>query len=201
MPARTDYDALEQLLGYVFADRGLLVSALRHTSWRNEQAAADGVPVDDNERLEFLGDAVLDLVVGHRLMQRYPQLREGELTVTRAQVVSEAGLSEVASALDLGAWLLLGRGEDKSGGRRKPSILADAFEAIVAAVFSTAASMPPRRWRRGCSRSGSRPSSSRALRLQDAAPGGGPGRAQGAAEATTSSTSKGPTTTSGSWSR
>ena len=127
-----DYSALEAVLGYQFSDRALLERALRHASWCNEQKQECG---EDNERLEFLGDAVLDLVVGHRLMTRYPQLREGELSVTRAQVVSEAGLSEVAGALGLGQWLMLGKGEEKSGGRTKPSILADAFEAIIAAVY------------------------------------------------------------------
>jgi ribonuclease-3 len=128
-----DYSELEAVLGYRFADRALLEQALRHTSWCNEQPP-ESRP-DDNERLEFLGDAVLDLVVGHRLMTRYPQLREGELSITRAQVVSEAGLSEVATQLGIGKWLLLGKGEEKSGGRAKPSILADAFEAILAAVY------------------------------------------------------------------
>jgi ribonuclease III len=127
-----DYSALEAMLGYTFRDRGLLEQALRHASWCNEHT---GDKLDDNERLEFLGDAVLDLVVGHKLMTRYPQLREGELSVTRAQVVSETGLSEVAGQLGIGAWLVLGKGEDKSGGRTKPSILADAFEAILAAVY------------------------------------------------------------------
>jgi ribonuclease-3 len=127
-----DYSALEAVLGYTFRDRGLLERALRHASWCNEHATAN---LEDNERLEFLGDAVLDLVVGHKLMTRYPQLREGELSVTRAQVVSEAGLSEVASQLGIGAWLILGKGEEKSGGRSKASILADAFEAILAAVY------------------------------------------------------------------
>jgi ribonuclease-3 len=127
-----DYSELEAVLGYHFKDRALLETALRHASWCNEQT---GRGDEDNERLEFLGDAVLDLVVGHRLMTRYPQLREGELSVTRAQVVSEAGLSEVAGQLDIGRWLLLGKGEEKSGGRGKPSILADAFEAILAAVY------------------------------------------------------------------
>jgi ribonuclease-3 len=131
--ARTDYPALEELIGYRFRDRSLLETALRHTSWCNERSTVEGQ--EDNERLEFLGDAVLDLVVGHRLMNRYPELREGELSVTRAQVVSEAGLSEIAAQLDLGPWLLLGKGEEKSGGRSKPSLLANAFEAIVAAVF------------------------------------------------------------------
>jgi ribonuclease III len=127
-----DFSTLETMLGYTFRDRGLLEQALRHASWCNEHAAEQ---LEDNERLEFLGDAVLDLVVGHKLMTRYPQLREGELSVTRAQVVSEASLSDVAGQLGLGAWLVLGKGEEKSGGRTKASILADAFEAILAAVF------------------------------------------------------------------
>jgi ribonuclease-3 len=127
-----DYSTLEAVLGYTFLDRRLLEQALRHASWCNEHAAEQ---LDDNERLEFLGDAVLDLVVGHKLMTRYPQLREGELSVTRSQVVSEAGLSEVAGQLGIGGWLVLGKGEEKSGGRTKPSILADVFEAILAAVY------------------------------------------------------------------
>lgn len=127
-----DYSSLEAMLGYCFRDRGLLEQALRHASWCNEHPAER---LEDNERFEFLGDAVLDLVVGHKLMTRYPQLREGQLSVTRAQVVSEAGLSEVAAQLGIGEWLLLGKGEEKSGGRTKPSILADAFEAILAAVY------------------------------------------------------------------
>ena len=128
-----DYSELEGVLGYTFRDGALLARALRHASWCNEQQQNERE--EDNERLEFLGDAVLDLVVGDRLMTRYPQLREGELSITRAQVVSEAGLSDVATALGLGRWVLLGKGEEKSGGRAKPSILADAFEAIVAAVY------------------------------------------------------------------
>lgn len=131
MSAPSPFEALEAVLGHTFRDRGLLEQALRHSSWCNEQPAQ----LEDNERLEFLGDAVLDLVVGHRLMTRFPQLREGQLSVTRAQVVSEAGLSEVAGQLGIGRWLLLGKGEEKSGGRMKPSILADAFEAILAAVY------------------------------------------------------------------
>lgn len=131
-----DYAELEAVLGHTFRERALLEQALRHASWCNEQPQGSAEPkLEDNERLEFLGDAVLDLVVGHRLMTRYPQLREGELSVTRAQVVSETGLSEVAAQLGLGQWLMLGKGEEKSGGRTKPSILADAFEAILAAVY------------------------------------------------------------------
>lgn len=130
--ARDDFDRLEELLDYRFADRGLLETALRHASWANEHPED---PAGDNERLEFLGDAVLDLVVGHKLMTRFPQLREGQLSVTRAQVVSEAALAGIAGKLGLGEWLKLGKGEDRSGGRAKASILADAFEAVVAAVY------------------------------------------------------------------
>jgi ribonuclease III len=129
---RDDFERLEELLGYRFQDRNLLETALRHASWANEHA---GDPVGDNERLEFLGDAVLDLIVGHKLMSRFPQLREGQLSVTRAQVVSENGLAAIAGHLGLGGWLKLGKGEDRSGGRTKASILADAFEAVVAAVY------------------------------------------------------------------
>lgn len=126
-----DYSELEGVLGYTFRDRELLEQALRHASWCNEQNQR----ASDNQRLEFLGDSVLSLTVSQRLMNRFPEAHEGDLSVTRAQVVSEEGLSGVALALGIGAWLLLGKGEDKSGGRSKPKILADAFEALVAAVY------------------------------------------------------------------
>ncbi|HUH03964.1 MAG TPA: ribonuclease III [Kofleriaceae bacterium] len=126
------FEELEQRLGYQFRDRELLTTALTHRSYANEHVLEGR---SDNEKLEYLGDAVLDLVVGHMLMNRYPEAREGELSVTRAQVVSEAGLAEVAHDLELGRWLFLGKGEDKSGGRYKPSLLADAFEAVLAAVY------------------------------------------------------------------
>ena len=127
-----DYSQLEAVLGYRFANQELLETALRHPSWCNEQP--DPRP-DDNERLEFLGDAVLDLVVSHRVMTRYPKAHEGDLSVTRQQLVSEAALSEVASELGLGQWIQLGKGEEKSGGRVKPKILADMFEALIGAVY------------------------------------------------------------------
>jgi ribonuclease-3 len=130
--ADADYSALETVLGYCFIDHELLAQALRHPSWCNEQ----GEPrPDDNERLEFLGDAVLDLVVSHRVMTRYPKAHEGDLSVTRQQLVSEAALSEVAGELGLGKWIMLGKGEEKSGGRAKPKILADMFEALIGAVY------------------------------------------------------------------
>ncbi len=127
-----DYSALEAVLGYTFRDRGVLEHALRHSSWCNEQT---GERPADNQRLEFLGDSVLSLTVSQRLMERFPEAREGDLSVARTQVVSEEGLSAVAANAGIGQWLLLGKGEDKSGGRAKPSILADAFEALVAAVY------------------------------------------------------------------
>lgn len=127
-----DYSALQAVLGYSFSDGKLLEQSLRHPSWCNEQ----GEPrPDDNERLEFLGDAVLDLVVSHRVMTRFPKAHEGDLSVTRQQIVSEAALSEVGKKLEIGKWILLGRGEEKSGGRDKPKILADMFEALIGAVY------------------------------------------------------------------
>jgi ribonuclease-3 len=131
-PDQNPYASLEARLGYVFRDRARLESALTHKSYLNENADW-GRP--DNERLEFLGDAVLDLVVGHLLMDAAPSRDEGELSKTRAAIVNENGLAEVAAELGLGQWLFLGRGEEQSGGRRKPSVLADACEALVAAVY------------------------------------------------------------------
>ncbi len=131
VPEPLPFAGLEGVIGYTFRDRTLLERAMRHASWCNEQGKRD----EDNQRLEFLGDAVLALLVSQRLMQRFPDAHEGDLSITRAQVVSEEGLSEVARTFDLGAYLLLGRGEDKSGGRAKPKILADAFEAMCAAVY------------------------------------------------------------------
>jgi ribonuclease III len=127
-----DLSQLERVLGHTFKRRGLLLTALTHRSHANENP---DLSRPDNEKLEFLGDAVLDLVVGHLLMERFPNLREGQLSVTRSQVVSEEGLSALARELGLGDWLLLGKGELKGGGRFKPSILADALEAVIAAVY------------------------------------------------------------------
>jgi ribonuclease-3 len=124
--------ALEERLGTALPDRALALAALTHKSYVNEHRE-EGLA--DNERLEFLGDAVIDLAVSHRLMERFPGAREGELSKMRAAVVDEQGLSAMARALDLGALLRLGRGEELTGGRAKSSLLADAMEAVVAAVF------------------------------------------------------------------
>ena len=125
-------DRLEKILGLRFLDQGLLQPALVHRSFLNEQG---GSPLDSYERLEFLGDAVLELVVSTELYQRLPDLTEGELTKSRASLVCGESLSQVAQRLSLGEFLLLGKGEEASGGRRRDSILAAAFEAVVAAVY------------------------------------------------------------------
>jgi ribonuclease III len=125
--------ALEARLGRSLGDRRLALAALTHKSYVNEHRDETGLA--DNERLEFLGDAVIDLAVSHRLMERFPGAREGDLSKMRAAVVDEQGLSEMARALDLGGLLRLGRGEELTGGRAKASLLADAMEAVVAAVY------------------------------------------------------------------
>jgi ribonuclease III len=117
-------------LGRPFADEALLVHALSHRSW-----CAEGGGRPSNERLEFLGDAVLGVVVAEHCFHMYPHMPEGELAKVRAAVVNTAVLAEVGAELGLGDVLLLGRGEDSSGGRTKPSILANAVEAVLAAVY------------------------------------------------------------------
>src|SRR5512141_2242518 len=124
---------LEARLGLGFAHRATAIAALTHKSYVNEHRDQTGLL--DNERLEFLGDAVLDLAVSHRLMERFPEAREGDLSKIRAAVVDEAGLALMARQLDLGALLRLGRGEELTGGRQKSSLLADAMEAVVAALY------------------------------------------------------------------
>ncbi|CAB5120141.1 Ribonuclease III (EC [Olavius algarvensis associated proteobacterium Delta 3] len=128
----TDIETLEKRLAYRFSNREFVVEALSHSSYVNEQNRPE---LRDNERMEFLGDAVLNLVVGHLLMQRFPDLNEGELSRFRANLVNESQVARLAQAFDLGAHLLLGKGEERSGGRDKQSILADAAEALIAAVY------------------------------------------------------------------
>jgi len=124
--------ALEVRLGFSFPDPGLALAALTHKSFVNEHR---GEGLSDNERLEFLGDAVIDLAVSHRLMDRFPEAREGELSKIRAALVDEAALARMARALGLGPLLRLGRGEELTSGREKASILADALEAVVAVLY------------------------------------------------------------------
>jgi ribonuclease-3 len=123
---------LETRLDYHFRDGALGETALTHSSWLNETVAPGRT---DNERLEFLGDAVLALMVSDLLMRRFPTRSEGELTRVRAALVSENGLARVAAELDLGAWILLGRGEERTGGRGRPSILANTLEALMGAIY------------------------------------------------------------------
>lgn len=122
--------ALGMRLGHRFADPGLLRQALSHRSWCGEQ---EGVP--SNERLEFLGDAVLGLVVAEHSYHRFPDFPEGKLAKLRAAVVNARVLATVAVELGIGEVLLLGKGEEASGGRTKASILADALEAVIGAVY------------------------------------------------------------------
>lgn len=128
----TPCQALEKSIGYRFRNPHLLEEALRHRSFVNENPQAGQ---RDNERMEFLGDAVLNLVVSHVLMQAYPAMAEGDLSRTRAHLVNETNLAQVARALGLGSCLRLGRGEMQTGGQDKPSILSDALEAVLAAVY------------------------------------------------------------------
>ncbi len=128
----TEFATLYSALGYTFKDTALVVQAFRHSSYVNEQT---GATLEDNERLEFLGDAVLDLAVSHLLMEMNRGASEGQLSRFRSTVVDESGLNEVATRLDLGRYLLLGRGEEQSSGRQKPSILADVTEALIGAVY------------------------------------------------------------------
>lgn len=123
---------LENKLGYTFRNIDLLRAALYHSSYANEHRAAG---ITSNERLEFLGDAVLGFVTAEHLYKKHPDLPEGDLTRIRAALVCEGSLHEVAQSLSLGDHLQLGRGEEQGGGRRRPSILADATESVFAAVY------------------------------------------------------------------
>ncbi len=119
-------DSLAKSIGYPFRTPALLTQALTHRSFSG----------NNNERLEFLGDSVLNFIIAHQLYQRFPKLPEGDLSRLRAQLVKESTLSEIAFSLNIGDALKLGEGELKSAGWRRPSILADALEAIIGAVYS-----------------------------------------------------------------
>ncbi len=127
-------DDFQQRLGHVFADPALLGLALTHASFGHEKRQR----TPDNQRLEFLGDAVLQLAVTAELYRRFPELPEGRLTVLRAQLVNRHHLQTLAQDLGLGDHLILGRGEENSQGRQRGSILADAMEAVIGAIFAEA---------------------------------------------------------------
>jgi ribonuclease-3 len=128
---------LRERIHHLFADPGLLERALTHSSIAYEQSATPGPATDssDNEQLEFLGDAVVGLIAADSLYRRFPELREGELTRLRAALVSRQQLGLVAQKLELGECLLLGKGEERSGGRKKAALLANAIEAVIGAVY------------------------------------------------------------------
>jgi ribonuclease III len=128
--------ALEEALGHSFCQPGLLERALTHSSYARElESPAGASAVGDNEQLEFLGDSVLGLVTSQELLSRFPHFREGQLSKLRAHLVSEKHLVRVARELDLGQYLRLGRGEEKSGGRHKTAMLADCLEAVLGAMY------------------------------------------------------------------
>jgi ribonuclease-3 len=125
------YDQLEERLGYKFHDPALLELALTHPSVAHER----GTPMQTNQRLEFLGDAVLQVILTRELYEKFPALGEGPLTKGRAKLVNRRTLAEHARALGLGDYLIVSRGEDRHGGRERPSALADTFEALLGAIF------------------------------------------------------------------
>jgi len=127
-----DWNDCQRDLGISFRQGDLLEHAFVHTSYLNENP---DFYLPDNERLEFLGDAILNFIVAERLYREFPKLPEGDLTEIRASLVCRDTLAEVASSLRLGAWLLLGQGEETSGGRTKQSNLADAMEALIGAIY------------------------------------------------------------------
>jgi ribonuclease-3 len=129
---QTDLFKLQQELRYEFKDIDILSQALRHSSFVNENPELN---IQDNERLEFLGDAVLNLVVGHILMKRYSELNEGDLSKIRAGLVNESQLASIAQRMNLGAYIQLGKGEIQTKGWEKKSILANTFEAVIAAIY------------------------------------------------------------------
>jgi len=133
VPARSSLEELEQKLGYRFNNRDLLQRALTHRSWLSDRSATI-TESTDNEQLEFLGDSILGFVVSESLMLRHPYESEGQLSKWKSQLVSAAHLYQCALLVDLGQHLLLGKGEERSGGRGRKTLLANAFEALIAAI-------------------------------------------------------------------
>ncbi len=126
------FKALEGMVGYAFKEMSLLKQAVTHRSFANENRTQH---IRDNERLEFLGDAILDLIISRYLFDKYPSMPEGDLSKIRASIVCEGSLARIAKEIDLGSFIFLGKGEELSGGRKRASILADAFEAVTGAIL------------------------------------------------------------------
>lgn len=129
---KTNFHRFESVISYQFNDPELLIQALTHSSYANENKLKKN---QSNERLEFLGDAVLELVTSDYLYTNYPKQLEGELTKYRASLVCEPSLAVIGKAIDIGKFLLLGKGEASSGGRRRASIVSDAVEALIGAIY------------------------------------------------------------------
>ncbi len=132
----------EKKIGYVFNNKELLRRALTHSSFANENKASSG----SNERLEFLGDSVLGLIVSDYIFRLLPDVDEGQLSKFRASLVCEQSLYEISKNISLSSLVLLGRGEEMTGGRERPSVISDAFEAIIAAIYLDAGMETARKW-------------------------------------------------------
>ncbi len=131
MNEQTAVKQFQEKIGYQFKDESLLFEALSHSSYANENKKTR----NSNERLEFLGDSVLSIVVSDHIFEHYKHLPEGELTKMRASLVCEKALFEFSKKIDLGSYIFLGKGEEITGGRTRPSIVSDAFEAVIAAIY------------------------------------------------------------------
>ena len=132
IPFGAEFEPLERAIGYRFRDRGLLEHALTHRSRVHEDASGG---VFDNESLEFLGDSILGFVVADMLFREFPQHNEGQKSKLKASIVSATSLARLGERIDLGVHLILGRGEEKTGGRRKQALIADSYEALIAAIY------------------------------------------------------------------
>ena len=143
VPFGSELEPLERRIGYRFRDRGLLEHALTHRSRVHEDASGG---VFDNESMEFLGDSILGFVIAAMLFREFPQHNEGQKSKMKASLVSAASLARLAEGLDLGEFLILGRGEEKTGGRRKHAIIADCYEALIAAIYLDGGIEPAQRF-------------------------------------------------------
>jgi ribonuclease III len=132
IPFGAEFEPLEQTIGYRFRDRGLLEHALTHRSRVHEDASGG---VFDNESMEFLGDSILGFVIADMLFREFPQHNEGQKSKLKASIVSAASLARLGDRIHLGSYLILGRGEEKTGGRRKLALIADCYEALIAAIY------------------------------------------------------------------
>jgi ribonuclease-3 len=143
VPFGSELEPLERRIGYRFRDRGLLEHALTHRSRVHEDASGG---VFDNESMEFLGDSVLGFVIAAMLFREFPQHNEGQKSKLKASLVSAASLARLAEQLDLGEFLILGRGEEKTGGRQKHAIISDCYEALIAAIYLDGGVEPAQRF-------------------------------------------------------